>query len=235
MSVQPDEQKIPRSIAVYAPEYFTIRLKFFESTAVTSNGSSTLATSLLRLNNIYRPLATAHDPNGYDVWASLYKYNRVIGCVVKMRWVYADSTLSPGLMRCGYEILGSTSDTATTFKIGMEKQHFHYVGDVSSAIGKKSNTAGSETTGNNGCVPYCQTAEYVYNPTKISDNLEDLSEENTFVAFGATAAVPHTLSMWTTDYTSSLARVVNFEVSVVYTVQLRELRYDNGMLVEDTT
>lgn len=235
MALQADEQKIPRSIAMYAPEYFTIRLKYFETGTLTTNASATLITQALKLNNIYRPNGSAHDPNGYDVWAGLYKYNRVIGAKVKMRWVYADSTLSPCIARCGYEVLGTSTDAATTFKIGMEKQHFKYVGDISSAIGKRSTTTAAETTGNNGCVPYCVSAEYMYNPTKIADNVEDLSENSTFIAFGAAADTPHTLNMWTVDYGNTLQRVINLEYQIEYTVQLRELRYDNGMLVQDTT
>lgn len=231
MALQADEQKIPRSIATYAPEYFTIRLKYFGSLPISTNATGTLKTQAFKLNNIYRPDGSAHDVNGYDLWAGIYKYNRVIGAVCKMTWTYFDTNADAAIIRCGYEVLGSTGDAATTYDKGMEKQHFSYVGDVSAGV-QIRNTTSNGSVGN---IPYKLSAEYVYNPSKIADNIEDMSENSTFVAFGAAADTPHTLNMWAVDMNSSQARIMKFECQMIYTVQLRELRYDNGMLVQDTT
>lgn len=242
MALKADQQPIPKSIAIYAPEYFTVRLKYFSSTLATINASSTLYGKEIKLNNIYRPDGTAHDVNGYDLWAGVYRYNRVIGADVKMSWTYFDDSKNPIQMRVGYEILGDVRngggtliDRAPTFLIGMEKQHFHYVGDISAGLSKISTTSGSESTYNAGNIPYKLHAEYRYNPGQIADAVEDMTENSTFVAFGAAADTPHTIRQWAVDTNGATAKTLLVETQIIYTVQLRELRYDNGMLTTDTT
>lgn len=236
MALRADEQPIPKSIAIYAPEYFTVRLKFFSTTLATLNASSSLYGKELKLNNIYRPDGTAHDVNGYDLWAGIYKYNRVISADVNMSWIYFDDSKNPIQARCGYEILGTAStDKATTFNIGMEKQHFHYVGDISAGLQKVCTASGAESTYNSGAIPYKLNASYHYNPRKIADAVEDTTENSTFIAFGSAADTPHTLRQWAVDTNSATSKNVLVETQIIYTVQLRELRYDNGMLVADTT
>lgn len=230
-----DENKqyipIPKQISVYAPDYFTTKLMYFKRNLITTNASNILQQNIIKINSAYRPDATAHDANGYDIWSNIYKQNRVIGATVNMVWRCMDTgggAASNPDIRCGYEILGNLGDSATTFDKMMEKKHKKHVGDITSCI--NSGTAPIPLANK----PYQCSATYVYNPNKVPDNITDYENDpTTWDAVNSTPTNPHYLNMWTVE-TNNLAKTCWIEMEIVFTVQWRELRYDTGILVQDT-
>lgn len=226
---------IPKRISVYAPDYFTTKLLYYKTFTGNTNSSTSIANSFYVLNSAYRPDVyggggSAHSANGYDIWAGIYKQHRVIGSVVQLKWTALDSgTNVPAITRVGYEILGNTDDMAPTFAKGMEKLHFHHVGDIT----QYKTTAADKPAGNLACQA---AASYVYNPDKIPDNVADYSNDpSTWLAVNSAPTTDkHTINQWAVDFAGSNARPIQFEIRIIYTVQWRELRYDKGILDIDT-
>lgn len=224
---------IPKQISVYAPDYFTTKLMYFKSDEINTNSSSTIKSNLLKLNCAYRPDGTAHDANGYDIWSNIYKQNRVIGATVNMVWRCQDKgggAANYPDIRCGYEILGNLGDAATTFNKMMEKKHRKHVGDITTCFGINV-VAGTIIQLSN--KPYQCSANYVYNPNKVPDNIVDYENDpTTWNAVNSSPITPHYLNMWIVE-SYGIAKSCILEMEVVYTVQWRELRYDTGLLLMD--
>lgn len=80
---------VPPYVPVYAPDRYNVKLRYADYlTAADADGTTTVTKWRYALNSVYDPYydVGGHQPNGFDKWAAIYKYYRVMGAKVKMHW-----------------------------------------------------------------------------------------------------------------------------------------------------
>lgn len=80
---------VPPYVPVYAPDRYNVKLRYADYlTAADADGTTGLTKWRYGLNSLYDPYQDVggHQPNGFDKWAALFKYYRVMGAIVKMNW-----------------------------------------------------------------------------------------------------------------------------------------------------
>lgn len=80
---------VPPYLPVYAPDRYNVKLRYADYlTAADADGVTGLTKWRYALNSLYDPYQDSggHQPNGFDKWAALFKYYRVMGAHVKLNW-----------------------------------------------------------------------------------------------------------------------------------------------------
>lgn len=108
--------KIPRSISIGAPDYFTVKLKYNEFINNMGAGTVNGAVQVFRIDSIFDPNLTGvgHQPQSRDLWASMYDFYKVIQCDYKITFKTssgagtADSILSIAHSTISTELTGGS-------------------------------------------------------------------------------------------------------------------------------
>lgn len=82
---EPNPVPVPRAVSVYWPDRFNIRLRYADNFQFhDTDGTTAVMKQQYRLNSVYDVDYTnvGHQPNGFDKWAAIYKWYRVMGCTV---------------------------------------------------------------------------------------------------------------------------------------------------------
>lgn len=80
---------VPPYLPVYAPDRYNVKLRYADYLlAADADGTTGVTKWRYALNSLYDPYydAGGHQPNGFDKWAAIFKYYRVMGARVKMHW-----------------------------------------------------------------------------------------------------------------------------------------------------
>lgn len=78
---------VPPYVPVYAPDRYNVKLRYADFlVAADADGVTGLQRWRYQLNSLFDPYydVGGHQPNGFDKWAALFKYYRVMGARVKM-------------------------------------------------------------------------------------------------------------------------------------------------------
>lgn len=83
---------VPPFLPVYAPDRYNVKLRYADYlVAADADGTTGVTKWRYACNSLYDPYydAGGHQPNGFDKWAAIYKYYRVMGAVFKLQWFKA--------------------------------------------------------------------------------------------------------------------------------------------------
>lgn len=214
---------MPRQIATLAPEYFNIELNYGEmGELIYFTSPATLSgTYRYRLDGLNDPnyTSTGHQPQGFDVWKTIYKYYRVTKCEVYCElYNITSSTAGPAnlslLAVCGFQ-----SEDQTGY------ENF----DNSALLEAKGTTQytlfGNNTTyGNSG---FTNSAVFTDTFTPESFGISVRDDVNAGTIWTPVGSDPADNKYFVihcrTFYSTSVTFYVFMKVRLKYTVQFREL------------
>lgn len=218
----------PKRIAKAYADYTTIKLPWFDRTALSTVAtSSALATHVFRLNSVYDPDYTAagitHQPLGRDKFAAFgYKYYRVLSCDVTLEFHNGTSIDTSAaidqFVMVGYEL---TDDPSTAF-------------DDYRAFVEGKQTKGQilkSTVQANGGLGLSTRMTYHYNPSSWDFHVQETGIEERWTPIGEDPPNPHYLVLHSGmavldgNYTTR----TNCYVHLSYTVQFREASHPKAV------
>lgn len=191
---------VPRNIAKTIPTYFTVKLPYCDSWAISTATSHASEKLMYKVNDVVDPLhyapssSGAHQPMGFDKYTTIWNYYRVIGSTWKVTAINALNQT---------QVLGlywndDASDGITTVTSLMESKYsMHRI-------------MCSPTTSN---TPSVATCTYNYSPSTLDHHVREADTETRWTQVTNSPSVPHYLQIqfyqWKDDVTTS-----NFSIQV---------------------
>lgn len=217
-----DVVPVPRRISTTVSDYFTINLPYMDYHSFFGNSSAVMNGGIrrtYRLNSIFDPCTEnsfTHQPMGRDTWDTIYKYYRVLACVVKMTvinhsdWLPTSDEGSPTIV-VGYEQTDLTSDLTDNATAFMESKHTQH----RIVTGAKYETNRTVMT-------------YSYSPATWDTHIQETGIEERWTPLGENPPAQHLLAATvyniepgnvpTNTYTTEVF------IEMMYTVQFREAK-----------
>lgn len=208
---------IPKSISKTCPDYFTIRLPYYEQ-IVFSGPKIDPADYIFRLNSIFDPNVTAagHQPMGRDLWAGIYQYYRVISAEFTFTWLNHDEIAfsagnTNGTAVVGYEL---TDNAATNLSTGV----FSFI------EGKQTAHRFVPGARSGGTGPASVVMRHHYTPQGFDHHITEAGIDERWTAIDLNPGVSHLILA--RAFAMPSQRTGNFflecQVEISYTVQFRE-------------
>lgn len=243
---------IPKKVARIHPDYFTVNLPHITRIGPGTNSTvilpanvefaETQPIAIIRLNSIFdsfknvnaTSIGTDDDPilnrdrqpQGRDIWASHFKFYRVIKADVKITWIStAPASSLSGFFNhfvVGYELTdedGAIADNAEMFM--MTKRAAHNI--LKPAFVERVREG--ESTVIFPIRPSVVVQQYTYRPESWNYHVEEQGSEERWTPIGANPSIDHDMQLrmlHLDDQNTPANGDYNLMVQINYTVQFRE-------------
>jgi len=227
---------IPRRLAKSHPDYFSIKLPWYERTNMGIAGGANKDVYTLRMNSIWDPNKTfsgTHQPLGRDTWAAIYQYYHVIAADITLTFKYERSEVNndadevyPTLL-VGYQISDDDSEIFDNGQAFVEGKHSKAVLlEPTTVIGRTDASIFTNYTRYEGG---SVSMQFHYRPEEWDYHIQSLGSEERWTPIAENPAFNHYImpSIYYGNNQANAPANTQFRVScfahISYTVQFREV------------